>query len=936
MDDTLDHTLGSTRTDEKQLTPKPTPQPQPEVNVKKEVKQEQEQESLPEVKQDSGHDVKPEVKQENAEPHGQVEASVPNTNKRKRESTEPSGEPYDPSGEALPPKAIFHPSFKKTEECAQDIVNLFVSIIDEHTGVDEGILSLRADGFKAMTMPKIKDTYVGVLGITGSGKSSLINSLTSYEFAPKSDAGACTAAPQEFRSRHRQQKLKFAAEIMLKPLNECETMLIDMIKDICSFQEQRDQRAAVNEIAFGAFDKKARTYVDIFYALFCNHEECSSQDAVLDTFASLQIEEDAEDLLPLDQWLSSLFSDLNVTDGKVYFEADSEEELHSIIEPFVRMIEPSEGDDDCEPSPWPLVEVVRIYVDSPLLKTGVVLVDLPGLNDANEARVQASVRYLDKLEFTIVVGDIKRAEDDGSVYEFLVRAYRRRKSGSAIMVCTRSDDIDNNHRGRMRDADAPAKETLKRTNRDLNKVRKDRKSKQDALEKAQDDSDDETAMRLSKLVRELKLKESELDREYTGASIAVRSKKTANALKRNYKEAVEDKKPLQVFCVSNKLYDLHRQGFHKRDIPILSVEATEIPALRSHILGLPSKKRLDQLKELAQDSLPNFLLRVKLSCCKTSLQTKAALIKLVTAPLEDFGAKIRQICAEYKAKVLTPVIAQLDSDHPEWMNHTRRKLEEWEALRWMSGKAFCRRSGYWKVQATGDFDWNAEMLKPVSEGLESLRPSWTDAGHLMSKSLNKAGEDLVDSIEYGLQNNLNEPQKEALLVFLKLLSSQKDTFSRRVNEVKIKVEREFENRTVVTRATTSQDAHNSYFVVAMKPIYKEAYDFSGKGSHKERFNLLRDKILAPEKGPYVAIKDGFKKACEKSIDEQAKYLSDAAMAIFTDVSSSLSRSIDDGEESVSKAMQIRQRLESELPNAQDIIKGRLTDLLEDCEIAERE
>ena len=111
---------------------------------------------------------------------------------------------------------------------------------------------------------------------------------------------------------------------------------------------------------------------------------------------------------------------------------------------------------------------------------------------------------------------------------------------------------------------------------------------------------------------------------------------------------------------------------------------------------------------------------------------------------------------------------------------------------------------------------------------------------------------------------------------------------------------------------------------------------SGKGSHKERFACLRDKILAHEKGPYVAIKDGFKKAFEKSIDEQAKFLSATAIAIFTDVSSSLSRSIDDGEESVSKAMQIRQQLENELPNAQDIIRGRLADLLEDCEVAERE
>src|ERR1039458_6292251 len=43
---------------------------------------------------------------------------------------------------------------------------------------------------------------------------------------------------------------------------------------------------------------------------------------------------------------------------------------------------------------WPLISRVRIYGNCPVLANGVVLVDLPGLNDPNPAREQVTKRYL--------------------------------------------------------------------------------------------------------------------------------------------------------------------------------------------------------------------------------------------------------------------------------------------------------------------------------------------------------------------------------------------------------------------------------------------------------------------------------------------------------------------------------------------------------------
>ncbi len=46
---------------------------------------------------------------------------------------------------------------------------------------------------------------------------------------------------------------------------------------------------------------------------------------------------------------------------------------------------------------WPLIRVVRIYVKSRALATGAVIVDLPGVHDANAARAAVAGTYISDL-----------------------------------------------------------------------------------------------------------------------------------------------------------------------------------------------------------------------------------------------------------------------------------------------------------------------------------------------------------------------------------------------------------------------------------------------------------------------------------------------------------------------------------------------------------
>jgi hypothetical protein len=97
---------------------------------------------------------------------------------------------------------------------------------------------------------------------------------------------------------------------------------------------------------------------------------------------------------------------------------------------------------------WPLIRVVRLRCRSPALSTGAVLVDLPGIADANLARGQISRSYLAKADKVWIVTPIQRAVDDGSARELLGDQFKmqmhldgRLDDSALTFIATKTDDV---------------------------------------------------------------------------------------------------------------------------------------------------------------------------------------------------------------------------------------------------------------------------------------------------------------------------------------------------------------------------------------------------------------------------------------------------------------------------------------------------------------
>ncbi|EOO01166.1 hypothetical protein UCRPA7_3322 [Phaeoacremonium minimum UCRPA7] len=193
---------------------------------------------------------------------------------------------------------------------------------------------------------------------------------------------------------------------------------------------------------------------------------------------------------------------------------------------------------------WPFTKIIRIYLNAQVLKTGVVLADLPGLQDTNLARVRATQDYLMKCNNIFIVAKISRAITDQSLKTSLFTVLSRHvpleweesaaKSLNVAVVCTK------------REFCGTGKSISPMTVKELDKK----------IDDAKMAGDSQLKKRL-KLSRELMF-------------INARNEHVTKGLQNAYASKVPDKK-LEVFCVSNKMYGKYtrkgnNESFESREV----------------------------------------------------------------------------------------------------------------------------------------------------------------------------------------------------------------------------------------------------------------------------------------------------------------------------------------------------------------------------------
>ncbi|KAK3333386.1 hypothetical protein B0T19DRAFT_440146 [Cercophora scortea] len=290
-------------------------------------------------------------------------------------------------------------------------------------------------------------TVVGVVGSTGAGKSSVINAVLEQEcLVPTSGMRACTAVITEIQyNESSAENEKYRAEIHFIGAKDWKKELRVLLDDVAS-----------GDGHVGADLLNGDTDVGVAY---------SKIRAVYPNLAR-------DDLLKGKFTAQNLVDDPAVKNilGRVrLISASSPQDFSAQMQKFIDSKEKTRGrkKESEIMENWPLIKVVKVFVRSPVLESGLVLVDLPGVHDSNAARSAVASKYIENCSGLWVIAPITRAVDDKSAQNLLGGSFRRQLQfdgmySSVTVICSKTDDLSVTEAMKALPEDAEARELYQR------------------------------------------------------------------------------------------------------------------------------------------------------------------------------------------------------------------------------------------------------------------------------------------------------------------------------------------------------------------------------------------------------------------------------------------------------------------------------------------
>lgn len=626
--------------------------------------------------------------------------------------------------------------------------------------------------------PRPSKREVGVTGNSGSGKSSCIYSLLETEGIAIVDGSgkAVTCFPVQYQYCLPHQATKYVVHCIFpdecKADNLFQTFLDDM--NALDQPDQEDRAASEQEIC----EEKSRAAEDTFKALFGKMNGFSINKLRIGhgkvTMASART-----NLLRWRQQLS--WPEGMDEEGFWSSPASSVKDLHDIQARFR------------DSGLWPLIERLTIFLEAPLLKNGVVSVDLPGFHDANFARVRIARETQAKCDDLLVVANINRAVDNPNL-QAIVKENTPRPGVGVLTLQTVT--VVNTHSAVFeKDIEQLADpEALKAAKANITQLKKKGASWKE-IEDAMNESDNIVVR-----ARNRKVKKDMLDRYGSRLSAG----------------------QFHVFCVDNALF-MDRES-DRTDI-------SEIPLLQTHVQDLPARA----LFQVNDSFIGNdhhamyYTFETWVYGCRPRPDAFNVILPEPEA-LRNFHRELKDWTTNIGSSFEEIVLKPLRIATPRINAAALAVAESWREVHFGTVRAICKKYGRHITKTSRNFDWNGDLIDCF---LADIEHNWFQFESMVHKSLLQLKELISKAFqEYpNLCSKLGAPHS-----FLMSLKSRqqgvddavrfaRDSFLRELGKLKRK-------------ATVSHDG--SYVLDSMLPAYEDADEVSGKKYSRPTVRLWSD------------------------------------------------------------------------------------------------
>lgn len=532
------------------------------------------------------------------------------------------------------------------------------------------------------------------------------------------DAGkSCTYVITKYERAGPDQKLKFSSKVEFYDSLMIAVILSKALDDWHTFYQEADDTWTTAEIE--EHESKASTCLSTFRSIYSGYSEFRTDES-----ATTTLHEFSRKKCDRDQVLQRLVSraedvlrSVKQADGRYvhYHEADSTEDLWKNLNLFV-----TEGTDPDEPTAWPLVKQVSVGVKGSRVLEYYVLVDMPGISDTNELRVDATQQFIKKCDHIMVVARAGRVTTD-PVVRSMLRKYGKVPGCNVMVVSTKSDENIEHPVAIEMDLlgfSIGDYHTLKGTSDAL-------VSKVKVLERGKKKFPRGSVERnaLEGQISEVQQRKQLVENSRWELIVAARNAHNADRLRTATANRgnLSDGKELHVFSVSNKQYENLLVDEVSGDFQ-LSPEGTGVPGLRKHLLLLAAPRILRVLQDFVSSQMSTIIPSFDMWARAGKLNNdRAAVIDVVKEQQQRLLLCVEKHPAIVMGLVDELVISALKSKQDtcaesaiQYVQETLRKLF-YQTLR-----AFVQRNGKHQTSVASG-SWNEQF---TTESKNVIDKSW--------------------------------------------------------------------------------------------------------------------------------------------------------------------------------------------------------------------
>ncbi|KAK4898527.1 hypothetical protein LTR49_027813 [Elasticomyces elasticus] len=547
--------------------------------------------------------------------------------------------PYNARLETIPASPAFHPKFAMLTQSTRDLLQLLARPIEESSYRDCIVSGLTQKLENAMKSNTANECRIALVGSDRRANSEVISAILSCGMIVSQGVpGGCRASiVQGFTYFLPNQSKAFSAEIHFFAQDERHAIIRQLFAAIQGTVQQPQEFAS--SAAAAAFLATAQFGQD---------------DVIADTLCF---------------WADELLFNGMGKETSIRAESSTLLGLSWDIAPYLHPVE--ERDTGPIISLWPLVCHIRYGLDNVILKHNTTILDVPALLESDGIYHTHAITHLQQCTHRIVVAGLAPVLDDKEVRDRLKEVYTTHGPGCATVVLTRAENIDPGVEMMGTDEDM---QMLVEMRKEVEVLTRTNKQMAARIKIATGMDRYELMEERQKYVTQLQFLKARCRQHL----VSMRSRMITKNFQEQCRMLTGDPIPLAVFCLGLSAYGRHIRGYSldTPNPPSLTVEATMIPALRTHLLASPAEVKARESREMVAKLLPDLLSSISLYAEKKHMDGKAEVKAMTTSHQAPIATVIEDARFNLHRQVEDRVLEPFRAFEDYWVEEARLLCRE--------------------------------------------------------------------------------------------------------------------------------------------------------------------------------------------------------------------------------------------------------------------